>query len=98
MSEARTLEERVPMVQFFSKYENAHGVQRQWKNYFNTSPPVSTTMMTVNQQFNEIGSVANLPCVGRPSTILTEKLQKIQYIVDSNSRLSYSTRLSTSRY
>ena len=89
MSEARTLEERVTMVRLFSKHENVHEVQRQWKHYFNTSPPALTTITSVNQRFNETGSVANLPRTGRPATILTEeKLEEIQHMVDSNPRLS----------
>ena len=64
MSMARTIEERVAMVRFFSKFENAHEVQRQWKDHFNMSPPVLTTVMTVNQRFNKIGSVEDLPRTG----------------------------------
>ena len=77
------------MVRLFSKYENVHEVQRQWKHYFNTSPPVLATITSVNQRFNETGSVANLPPTGRPAIVLTEeKLEEIQHMVYSNRRLS----------
>ena len=73
MSMTRTIEERVAMVRFFSKYENAHEVQRQWKHYFNMSPPVLATMTAVNQRFNKTESVKDLPRTGRPATVLTEE-------------------------
>ena len=73
MSMARTIEERVAMVRLFSKYENAHEVQRQWKHHFNTSPPALATITAVNQRFNKTGSVEDLPRTGRPATVLTEE-------------------------
>ena len=77
------------MVRLFSKYDNVHEVQRPWKHYFNTSPSALTTITTVNQRFNETGSVANLPRTGRPATVLIEEeLEEIQHMVDSNPRLS----------
>ena len=73
MSMARTIGERVTMVPLFSKYENAHEVQRQWKHHFNTSPPALPTITAVNQRFNKTGSVEDLPHTGRPATVLTEE-------------------------
>ena len=77
------------MVRLFSKYENAHEVQRQWKHLFNTSPPDLATITAVNQRFNKTGSVEDLPRTGQPATVLTEeKLEEIQDMVDNNPRLS----------
>ena len=73
MSVARTIEERVTMVRLFSKYENAHELQRQWKHHFKTSPPALPTITTMNQRFNKEGSVEDLPRIGRPATVLTEE-------------------------
>ena len=70
---ARTIEERVATVRFFSKYENTHEVQRQWKHHFNTSPPVLSTITAVNQRFNKTGSVEDLARTGRPATVLIEE-------------------------
>ena len=65
MSMARTIEERVAMVRLFSKYENAHELQRQWKHHFNTSPTAWATITVVNQRFNKTGSVEDLPRTSR---------------------------------
>ena len=73
MSMARTIEERVAMVRLFSKYENAHEVQKQWKHHINTSPPALPTTTAVNQRLNKTGSIENLPCTDRPQTVLTEE-------------------------
>ena len=73
MSMARTIEERVAMVRLFSKYENVHELQRQWKHHFNTSPPALATITTVNQRFNRTGSIEDLPDPGRSATVLTEE-------------------------
>ena len=70
---ARTIEERVAMMRIFSKYENEHELQRQWKHHFNTSPPAFATIMAVNQRFNKTGSVEDLLCTARLSTVLTEE-------------------------
>ena len=69
----RTIEGRVVVVPFFSKYENARELQRQWKRHFNTSPPLLATMTAVNQRFNKTGSVEDLPRTGRSATVLTEE-------------------------
>ena len=87
MSMARTTDERVAMVQLFSKYENAHKIQRQWKHHFNTSLPALATTTPVSQRFNKTGSVEDLPHAGLPVTVLTEKLQEIQDMVDTNPRV-----------
>ena len=57
----------------FSKYENAHEVQRQWKHYFNMSPPVLPTITAVNQRFNKTGSVGDVPGTGRPTSFNREE-------------------------
>ena len=67
---ARTVEERVEMVRLFSKYENAHELQR---HHFNTSLPTSATITAVNQRFNTTGSVEDLTNTDRPGTVLTEE-------------------------
>ena len=61
------------MVRLFSKYENVHELQRQWKHHFNTSHPALMTIMPVNQRFNKTGSIQDLPSTGRPVTVLTEE-------------------------
>ena len=61
---ARTVEERVTIVRFFSKYESAHELQRQWKHHFNTSASALPMITTVNQRFNKTGSVEDLPGTG----------------------------------
>ena len=61
------------MVQLFSKYGYAHEIQRQWKHHFNKSPLALTTITAVNQRFNKIGSVEDLPRNGQPATVLTEE-------------------------
>ena len=73
---ARTRDERVAMMQLYSKYEHAHEVQKQWKHHFNTSLPALPTITAVNQRFNKIGSVEDVPGTGRPSTVLTEERLK----------------------
>ena len=73
MSMARTIEERVAMVRLFSKYENVHEVQRQWKHHFNRSPPALPTITAVNRRFNKAESVEDLRRIGRPATVLTEE-------------------------
>ena len=70
---ARTVEERVAMVQLFSKYENAHDLQGQWKHHFNKSLPAWATITAVNQRFNDTASVEDLPHTARPTTVLTEE-------------------------
>ena len=74
------------MVQLFSIYENAHEIQRQWKHHFNMFPPVSVMITVMKQRFNKTGSAEDLPRTSRPATVLTE--EKIQDMVDTNSRLS----------
>ena len=59
------------MMRLFSKYENAHELQRQWKHHFNTSPPALATDTAVNERFNKTASVEDLPRAGRPATVLT---------------------------
>ena len=61
------------MMRLFSKYENAHEIQRQWKLHFNTSPPALATITATNQRFNKIASVEDLPHTARPATVLTEE-------------------------
>jgi hypothetical protein len=60
MSIPRITEERVVMVRLFSKFENAHEVQRQWKHHFDTTPLALTTILAVNQRFDKTGSVEDL--------------------------------------
>jgi hypothetical protein len=89
MSVSRTTEERAAMVRLFSKFDNAHEVQRQWKHHFDTTPPAVSTILAVNQRFDETGSVEDLHRSGRPTTILTEeKLEEIQEMVTTNPNLS----------
>jgi hypothetical protein len=45
MSVTRTIEERVAMVRLFSKFENAHEVQRQWSYHFDKTPPHNTAIL-----------------------------------------------------
>ena len=73
------------MVRLFSKYENGHKFQRQWKHHFDTSPALAM-IMAVNQRFSKTGSVEDLPRTSRTVTVLTEK--SIQNMVDTNPRLS----------
>ena len=74
------------MVRLFSKYENAHEVQEQWKHHFNVSPTALTTITAMNQRFNKTGNVEDLPHTDRPAIVLTE--EKIYDIVDTSARLS----------
>ena len=74
------------MVRLFSKYENAHEIQRPWKHHFNTSPPAVAMITSVNRRFNKIGSVEDLPSTGRSATVLTE--ERIVDMVNTNPRLS----------
>ena len=60
------------MVRLFSKYENAHELQRQWKHNFNISSPALATITAVNHRLNKTGNVEDLPCTGRPTIVLTE--------------------------
>ena len=76
------------MMRLFSKYQSAHEVQRQWKHYFNTPPPALATTTAVNQRCNKTGSLEGLPHTGRLATALTEKLEEIQDMVDTNPQLS----------
>ena len=73
MSLARTIEQQVTMVRLFSKYENAHDLQRQWKHHFNTSTPPLATITAVNQRFNKAASVEDLSHTARPATVLTKE-------------------------
>ena len=62
-----------------------------------------TTITAVNQRFNKTGSVEGLPCTGRPATVLTEKLEEIEDMVDTNPWLSIrqgsiQAGINTSRY
>ena len=61
MNKRRTAEERIAMVRFFSKLENAHEVRRRWKHYSDTNPPDVTTVLSVNREFDETGAVKDLP-------------------------------------
>ena len=70
---ARTTEDRVAVVRLFSKYENAHEVQGQWKHHFSTSPSALATTTAVNQRFNKTGSVEDLPSTGRAAAVLTQE-------------------------
>jgi hypothetical protein len=65
MSIPCTAKERVAMVRLFSKFENAHEVQRQWKYHFDTCPSALATILAVNQMFEERGSVEDLQPRGR---------------------------------
>ena len=86
------------MVRLFSKYGNAHELQRQWKHHFNTSPPASTTMMAVNQKLNKTRSAEDLPRTGRPANSFNsgEDLRHGGY--QSTAMDSTSLYSSTSRY
>ena len=70
---AQTIKERVAMMRLFSKYENVHELQRQWKHRFNTFPLALVAITAVNQRFNKTGNVEDLPRTGRPATVLTER-------------------------
>ena len=80
MSTARTIEERVVIVRLFSKYENPHELQRQWKHHFSTSPPALATITAVSQRFNKTESVEDLPLTGPPATTLTKEGFKTWWI------------------
>ena len=72
-------------------------LQRPWKHHFNTSSSSLPTMTAANQRFNKTGSVEDLPCTGRPATVLTQER------VDTNPRLSIrqgsiQAAINTSRY
>jgi len=89
MSIPRSTKERVAMVRLFSKFENAHEVQRQWKHHFDTCPPALATIFTVNQRFEETGSIEDLQRSSQPVTTLTEdKLEGIEEMVTRNPNLS----------
>ena len=86
----RITEERVAMIRLFSKFENTHEVQRRWGHHFDTAPPALSTILTVNQRFDETGSVEDLVArSGRPSSALTEdKLEEIKEMVTTSPNLS----------
>ncbi|CAF2008707.1 unnamed protein product [Rotaria magnacalcarata] len=90
MSLTRTTKKRVAMVvRLFSKFENAHEVQRKWKHHFDTPPPALSTISAVNQRFEETGSVEDLQRSGRPVTTLTaDKLEEIEEMVTTSPNLS----------
>ena len=89
MSFTRTIEERIRMVRLYSKFENAHEVRRQWKDEFDTNAPTAATILSVNQKFDEKGTVEDLKEGGHPITTLTEeKLEEIQAMVSKSPQLS----------
>ncbi len=89
MSKRRTTEERIAMVRLYSKFDNAHEVQRQWKHHFDTNVPDTHTIMSLNRKFDDTGAVEDLPRIGSPLRALSdEKLEEIEEMVVSNPRLS----------
>ncbi|CAF1096118.1 unnamed protein product [Didymodactylos carnosus] len=73
----------------FSKFGRAIDVQREWSNYFDTTPPHLTTISSINRKFDEDGTLESLPRSGRPSSVLfEEKLDEIEEMVTSNPQLS----------
>ena len=77
------------MVRLFSKFENAHEVQRRWEHHFDTAFPALSTISAVNQRFDETGSVEDLARSGRPASALTEdKLEEIKEMVTTSPNLS----------
>jgi hypothetical protein len=85
----RTTEEKVAIVRLFSKFENAPEVERQWKYYFDTTPPNIGTHLSVNRKFDETGTIEDLPRSGRPSNIFSEeKLEEIEEMVINSPRLT----------
>ena len=84
-----TTEETVAIVRHFSKFENAHEVQGRWGSHFGATPPALSTISTVNQKFDETGSVEALVRSGRLVSALTEdKLEEIKETVTTSLNLS----------
>ena len=89
MSGRRTLEERIRIIKLYHKFENAHEVQRKWKEYFDTKPPHAKTILDLAHKFDITCSVEDASRDGRPVTVLTsEKLQQIENVVNENPFLS----------
>jgi hypothetical protein len=77
------------MVRLFSKYDNAHEVQKQWDDHFDTVSPAVSTILSVNKKFDETGTVEDLSRSGRPASVLSEeKLEEIEERIIQNPQLS----------
>ncbi|CAF1227103.1 unnamed protein product [Didymodactylos carnosus] len=89
MYATRTTDEKVAIVRLFSKFGRAIDVQREWPNYFDTTPPHLTTISSINRKFDEDGTLESLPHSGRSSSVLSEeKLDEIEEMVTGNPQLS----------
>lgn len=60
------LKDRISVVRLYSKSQNAHQVIRDWHRISHTSLPDVSTVIRINQRFDETGSVSDLPRSGRP--------------------------------
>jgi hypothetical protein len=83
MPTLRTIEETVAMMRL------AYEVHRQCKYHFDTTPTDIYTILSVNQKFDETGTIEDLPRSGRPLNILSEEtLEEIEEMVTNKPQLT----------
>lgn len=70
----------------FLKLGNAHEVQNQWENRFDTILPTVSTILSVNWKFDETGPLKDVSCSGQPVSVLPEK--KLEEPIIQNLQLS----------
>ncbi len=60
-----SITEKVWIIRKYSQTQNATEVSRQWKKEFGTDPPSAKYVISLNNKFDETGTVADLPRTGR---------------------------------
>ena len=70
------LQERIWIIQEYNKTRNAAEVQRQWKRNFREKIPARSTITRLVNKFEIIGSAADLPRLGRTSTVSTPRKKR----------------------
>jgi len=79
------------MVLLYAKFQNYEVVRRQLHFHLATSPPKLMTIKAVFQQFQQTGSVEDLPRSGRPATSTTpERFEQVQKFIAEDPSTSVS--------
>ena len=98
---SHSLETKIQVVILMAKYESPVMVIRELQRRGTTNIPERHAITSIYQKFLETGLVGDRVHTGRPSTIIEDKTQEIQQILDNepeNSVRNVAREANVSRY
>jgi transposase len=73
--------ERIEIVKWYAKYQNAAEVARQFEQHYDRSPPTRKTILNIARKFHEIGFIQDEPRSGRPRSVSTDENRETVHVI-----------------